>query len=308
MSKNSMKIGVIVARFQVAKIHPGHEHLMRTAEEHFEENLLVLGDHGGMRTDRDPLTYEERRAMILETFPDMNIQIERLRDHPFSHERWCNWLDDLVDAKYGDRQAIMIGSRDSFLTDYQKYGKHKTLYVEPICETSGTEMRRSIVDSPHMSAREKIIHHEQTRPAVGYSAADIAIVNDLSQSVLGIDKLWFDGLSSLPGGFVDPEKDESDEDAARRERSEELPSVQTSDKYTQLGPRIRIRDPRYRNSKDKIYSTLFVTNHRGGDLIPGDDAKGVRWFHRDELETKFVPWHQPLVQRLIERWDNQRKQ
>lgn len=302
------KLGVIVARFQVPDLHPGHLHLVRSAQEQCDELMIVLGDHGGLRTDRDPLTFQERRLMVEERFPDMNIEIERLRDHPFSHNRWSNWLDELVGSKYGEsRQVTMIGSRESFLDAYKESGKYAVQYIEPVSDVSGTDLRKSIMHSANMTAREAIIHHEQTRPAVAYSAADIAIVNDLSQRVVGISKRWFDGLYSLPGGFVDAEKDENDEDAARRERSEELPDIVTSDDYTQLGKRIRIDDPRYRKSKDKIYSSLFVTKHRDGALTPGDDAKGARWFERDELESMFVPWHQPLVKRLIERWDNQRK-
>ena len=301
-------VGVLAMRIQVDELHEGHKHLVHIAHDHCADTFIALGFHGGLRTDRDPLTFEERRAMILETFPaSMNIQIELLRDHPFSHERWCNWLDDLVASKYGNRPAVMIGSRDSFLGVYKKFGKHKTLFVEPVSDVSGSARRAAIVHSPAMSARQAIIHNELHRPAIAYSATDIAIVNDVRQEVLGIVKNWFDGLWSLPGGFVDPERDENDESAARRERGEELPMIKTPEAYSQLGPRIRVEDPRYRKSKDKIYSSLFVTRYRGGDLTPGDDAKGARWFGRDELKSMFVPWHQPLLDRIIARWDDQRK-
>jgi ADP-ribose pyrophosphatase YjhB (NUDIX family) len=300
-------VGVLVMRLQVPRPTKGHEHLVHMAHHEFRDKLIVLGDHGGLRTCRDPLTYNERKTMIQECFPaEMSIAVERLRDHPFSPRRWCNWLDDLVTSKYGDRPAVMIASRDGFLDIYKKFGRHETLYVEPLVDVSGTAVRESIQHSSAMSAREAIIHHEVNRPSIAYSAADIAVVDDLSERVLGIDKHWFDGLSSFPGGFVDPEKDENDESAARREQSEELPDIKTDGKYLQLGQRIRVADPRYRNSKDKIYASLFVTRYRSGTLTPGDDAKGARWFARDELVKKFVPWHQPHVRRIVMRWNTMR--
>lgn len=300
----SHNVGVAVVRFQVPELHPGHRHLISTLTERHAHKLIVVGDHGGMRTDKNPLTFIERKMMIEESFPPgMNIRIEKLRDHPFSNERWCHWLDDLVEKAYPGQKAVMFGSRDSFLSVYEQFGRHAVRMIEPITDISGTATRAAIVQSKSMKAREAIIYNELHRPAIAYSAEDIAIVDDVRERVLGITKLWFDGLWSLPGGFLDPEKDEHDEGGAKREKSEEVLGVSTTDVFMQLGPRIRVADPRYRDSKDKIYASLFVTQYRGGDPGAGDDAKGIRWFERDELEHMFVPWHQPHVERLKQRWD-----
>lgn len=304
MIRQLQDTGVIVARFQVPELHPGHRHLINHVKQIHSNMLIVLGNHGGLRTNHDPLTIPERTAMIRESCNWPNLRIESLRDHPFSHDRWSDWLDELVTSKFPGHGAIMYGSRQSFLDVYS--GKFKKQSVAPLDESSGTAQRAAIQPSSAMSAREAVIYNEMHRPSIAYSAADVAIVDDARERVLGITKHWFDGLWSLSGGFVDPEKDRHDEDTARRERGEEVLGVTTSDVYLKLGDRIRVDDPRYRKSKDKIFSQLFVTQFRGGSPGAGDDAKGVRWFERDELESMFVPWHQPLVARLKERWDHLR--
>jgi bifunctional NMN adenylyltransferase/nudix hydrolase len=294
-------VGVIVARFQVPELHAGHRHLIAEVLRRHPKAFIVLGDHGGLRTDRDPLTFKERAAMIEEAFPADSIMTGRLRDHPFCHKRWSAWLDELIESKYHHHKVVLYGSRDSFLDLYT--GGLTTQLIPAISTVSGTEQRKAIVHSPAMTARQAIIHHEMMRPAIAYSAADIAIVDDARERVLVITKHWFDGMWSLPGGFVDPEKDTDDEAAARRERGEEMLGITTGEEYEQLGARIKVADPRYRNAKDNIYATLFCTKYRGGVPEAGDDAKGVRWFSREDLRRMIVPWHQPHVERLVARWE-----
>lgn len=295
-------IGVIVMRVQVPKLHPGHQYLINHVTRIHSNTLIVLGNHGGLPTDRDPLTVAERTEMLRESYRDPNIKIDSLRDHPFSHVRWSAWLDELVEKNFPGRRACMYGgAHDSFLDVYT--GVHKKVPVARYLEESGTAQREAIVRSADMTARERAIYDQLHRPSILYSTVDIAPVDDAEERVLGVTKLWFDGKWSFSGGFVDPEKDRTDEDAARRERGEEVLGIKTFDVYQQLGKRMLVDDPRYRNSKDKIFTSLFVTQYRSGNAMPGDDAKGTRWFYRHELESMFVPWHQPLVERLKERWD-----
>lgn len=297
-------VGVIVARFQVADLHAGHRYLIEQTRCNFPKTFIVLGEHGGLRTERNPLTFQERELMIRESYPGADLDIDRLRDHPFCHLRWSDWLDELIQKRYPGEKAVMIGSRNSFLGAYT--GKHEKRECTAIDEKSGTEQRQNIKYSSGMNARAAIIFHEMNRHATAYSAADIAIVDDEHERVLAITKHWFDGLYSLPGGFVDPEKDSCDEDTARRERGEELLNIVTSDHYEQLGARIRVEDPRYRDSKDKIYTTLFCTSYQGGVPTPGDDAKGARWMSRSELDKLIVPWHKPQIERIKARWNTLR--
>src|SRR5262249_27900653 len=114
MNRQLDSIAVVAARFQVPELHPGHRHLIDKAIERHRNVLIVLGDHGGLRTAHDPLTFDERKEMVLERYVN-RVQIERLRDHPWSHERWSVWLDEIIESRYRSRPALLFHSRQSAL-------------------------------------------------------------------------------------------------------------------------------------------------------------------------------------------------
>ncbi len=294
MKRATNTVGVIVARFQVANLHAGHHFLINTVRSRHRRTLIVLGEHGGQRTDHDPLTFEERAEMISETYGD--VMVKRLRDHPYSNDRWSVWLDELVDA----RKAVMYGSRGGFLESYS--GAHTKRYLQPFDESSGTATRNALTYSASMRGREAIILTQTKRHPIAYSTNDVVIVDDRQERVLLGTKHWYDGMWSFLGGFLDPEKDITDEDGALRERGEEVKGIKVSPQLTQIGSRIKIDDPRYRASKDKIFTTLWRANYLSGEPSPADDIKGVRWFERSELHKALVPWHQPLYKRLDAHW------
>jgi ADP-ribose pyrophosphatase YjhB (NUDIX family) len=106
------------------------------------------------------------------------------------------------------------------------------------------------------------------------------------------------GLWRFPGGFVDPEKDNSAEDAASRELDEEVPGVKTT------APRyigsLKTNDTRYRERKDKIITSFFVMNHLYGELQAGDDLAAVKWMPVSiEHLVDVNPIHQKLFMDLI---------
>lgn len=146
-------------------------------------------------------------------------------------------------------------------------------------------------------------HNHSIRYATGFSTSDIAIVDDLRKRVLLITKKKFGSLWAFPGGFLDPVKDLTDEDTARRERGEEILDIRTGN-YLQLGPRVWVDDPRLRGTQDKIYTTFFVTPYLEGIPKPGDDAEKVQWFKHSELPSVLVPWHrQALLPKLEAYWE-----
>jgi ADP-ribose pyrophosphatase YjhB (NUDIX family) len=289
----------------VPDLHNGHRHLINHVREIHRDSdvLILLGDHGGERTDHDPLTFDERKEMIEQNFPGWNgLKIDRLLDHPWSHDRWAVKTDERIAAHYRSRGAVLYGSRGSgALALYT--GKHRRQYVEAVSENSGTLVRTSIRYKHSLDARSAIIFAQCKRHPILYSTVDVAIV-DKAQRVLLITKEVYDGKWSFPGGFVDPERDTTDEDAARREGKEEILNITTSDVFTQMGPRVKMDDPRYRDAKDKTATTFFRTEYIGGEAVGGDDAEaGVRWFTREELKSEIlVPWHRPLADRLEAYW------
>jgi bifunctional NMN adenylyltransferase/nudix hydrolase len=122
------KIGVIVARFQVSKLHEGHLHLIKYVPARHQSVLVVLGVHGGVRTKENPLTFAEREYMVRETIEHLyaaarhhSLAVLPLNDNPISHRFWCRDLDALIREKFPDREAVLYGSRNSFLAQYRQY-------------------------------------------------------------------------------------------------------------------------------------------------------------------------------------------
>jgi len=106
------------------------------------------------------------------------------------------------------------------------------------------------------------------------------------------------------GGFVDPEKDKSLEQANRRECYEEAgTNLECSDPKYLFS--FRVDDPRYRDSVDKIMSAVFLREYVYGTEKAGDDIKEVVWFSRPYVRKYYkevvVKEHWPLVEELIRR-------
>ena len=66
-----------------------------------------------------------------------------------------------------------------------------------------------------------------------------------------------------------------------------------------IGSRI-IDDWRYRKSRDKILTTLTVSDYLGGDAEPGDDIVEVGWFPLSSYGEVLVPEHHVLKDMLAE--------
>lgn len=293
----SPSLGVLVARFQGQRLHPGWLSIIEEVRSRHAWIMICLGEHGGLRTKRDPLTYAERRHMVKATYPEDDVMVVPLRDHPLSNERWSRDLDNLVTRKAGDAGAVLYGSRDSFIPAYT--GRYETHSITPKEKYSGTELRAEAVMPTTEEGRASIIHALNTRPDLAYSTVDIAILDRRRERVLLIGKSVFEEFVAFPGGFLDP-SDENDLVAAKRERTEEVLGI-TTGPYTWVG-RTRMNDPRYRGSSDGTHTTLFVTDYRGGTPAAGDDAETIGWYRRADLPNILVPWHRPLTQMLEAHW------
>lgn len=292
-------IGVVPGRFQVPALHTGHRKLIDHAFEQHERVLIVLcstllSKHG-MATARDPLPYAVREQMILETYP--NAEIAELFDHPIAPTYWSRDLDTLIESRYPGTGAVLYGSRDSFIPLYS--GHFPTVDVPMVTEgDSGTRLRAEISQPMTLEGRTGLIYGVRARRPSIYRTADIAVVDQ--DQVLLIGKDIHEGLLSFPGGFNDRLGD-SDEEAAIRELSEEIPGIV-------VGPfeyltTLDVDDPRYRTTEDGITGTFFRTRYQSGRPSPGDDADRVEWVQKDTLHTRLVPWHLPHAEFLLSHWN-----
>lgn len=133
-----MRTGAIVARFQVASLHEGHLHLIDRVKEQCDQLVILLGEPE-RPNKRNPLSFEIRKAMIMETYPD--VIFHQIRDH---HEDaiWNENLDNIL-SKY--ENVSLFGSRDSFFSFYT--GRFPRIEISELVGFSGTTEREKIANS-----------------------------------------------------------------------------------------------------------------------------------------------------------------
>jgi bifunctional NMN adenylyltransferase/nudix hydrolase len=85
--------GVIVGRFQVNSLHPGHLELFRQVSEKHDRVIVFVGVPRTVPTKRNPLDFEVRKKMIQHDYPDFIIL--PLRDEK-TDEFWSKQLDDMI--------------------------------------------------------------------------------------------------------------------------------------------------------------------------------------------------------------------
>lgn len=136
---------VLIGRFQ--PLHNGHVALIEQALQIADKVLILLGSSFAARTPKNPFTFDERKQMIRETFPEIidsrtgkpvlgkivnyanrelpsattttpynnRIFIEPLRDYFYSDDVWLAHVQTIC-AKYfdeGDTVALMGSYKDS---------------------------------------------------------------------------------------------------------------------------------------------------------------------------------------------------
>lgn len=109
-------------------------------------------------------------------------------------------------------------------------------------------------------------------------------------------------LWRFPGGFVEP-KHSSAEEAAAQEVHEETGGMAIHPKFEYIGS-IKIDDPRFRESQDKIITTFYEAQWKSGEAGEGpfDDIARTKWFDIDELDEKIQnPIHKDLFNMLLKR-------
>ncbi|MBC7981465.1 NUDIX domain-containing protein [Candidatus Parcubacteria bacterium] len=289
IQNQNKKVGVVVGRFQTPYLHDGHLFTLNKAAEN--RNLfVVVGVAQTIADDANPLDFKTREIMLKQAYP--NAVIRPIFDHS-SDVAWSMQLDNLIAEHFPEHEVIMFGSRDSFLPHY--HGAHKKEEIEsPIRHLSATALRndivREVIDSPEF--RAGAIYTSYGIYPTSFQTVDMVIQHSTRPQVIvgrkhGEDKWRF------PGGFVDP-KDQTLELAAKREVKEEVGNIEIDDiKYVASA---RVEDHRYRKSKHKVMTTLFVGTYIFGPLTAGDDLEEVRWQDLGTLTYSLIEGHKPLAE------------
>jgi len=143
---------------------------------------------------------------------------------------------------------------------------------------------------------------------VAFQTVDIAIMRteNLKTKVLLIQKVSSTeeekNLWRFPGGFVEPKKHKSKEQAASQEVNEET-QMSIHPDLLYIGSSV-IDDPRWRDTPHGVVTTLFEAKWKSGEAGEGpfDDAARTKWFDLDELNASNMnPIHAPLFAMLFHR-------
>lgn len=270
------EVGVIIGRFQTPALHEGHTSVLDKVTDMHSNVVVFLGVPRIQNTKRNPLDFSTRRKLIQESYPD--VIVLALPDHR-SDEKWSENVDNALATMFPETNAILYGSRDSFLPYYS--GKHETNELDQIASHNATDLRAEAatktLDSDEF--RAGVIYGITKQRPVTYPTVDIVVANYDGQILLARkpaeDKFRF------VGGFVD-RTDESYEVAARRELYEET-------KLSGLKPTYiasqQIVDWRYEREDSGIMTSLFLFYEwdQMGRAEASDDIAEVKWFDLSDL-------------------------
>lgn len=294
INPSDFEIGVIVARFQVHKLHEGHINLIDKVCANHKKVIIFLGvpQVGGTKTN--PLDFATRRAMIADKYPDIVILPHKDQR---SDQKWSENLDAEIRMPYGSKiTALLYGSRDSFIPHYK--GKFQTVELVTDVFYSGTEVRKQVSKEILNSEqfRAGIIHSIYAQWSVTYPTVDVVAYNDNGQILLG--KKPNENNYRFIGGFVD-RSDANWEQAARREFYEETGGCEIGNlEYVTSG---QINDWRYNKTEHGIMTTLFLGKFLFGAIQPSDDIASLHWVNPLDIniDTDIMDEHKELFKSLL---------
>lgn len=287
-------VGVIVGRFQVPELHKAHRELIETVRAHHKRVIILLGVSPVRITRNNPLDFMTRHSMLSKAYP--NIAVLPVKDMGDDNV-WSARVDSLINSIIEEKDAVIYGSRDSFIPHYK--GKFRTIELAPKHKISGSEIRRMASEEIRSSRdfRAGVVYAAFNRYPISYQTVDAAIIKDGKQVLLGKKNNDDGDRWRFFGGFVRPE-DTSLEEAVKREAFEETSGMSTgAPKY--IGS-FRVQDWRYKDETDKILTSLFILPYSFGATEASDDVDSAKWFTiKDIRREDIVPSHQVLLDALL---------
>lgn len=156
------KLAFIVGRFQ--PFHKGHQNLIDSALE-CDRVLIFLGSSQESRTYKNPLTYDERKNIILSNYSGENIDFVPLIDFE-SDEEWLNEIEKKLNH-YADEYSLIsvFCNKDQSTTVSNELFKNLNvtlMEVELSSNINATDVRKKIfLEKTDLSCLDEL--HENTK-------------------------------------------------------------------------------------------------------------------------------------------------
>jgi bifunctional NMN adenylyltransferase/nudix hydrolase len=290
--------GVLIGRLQTHCLHQAYRDIIETICHNHRRVVVLLGIPPVVHTRRNPLSFEARKQMILEAYP--NVTVLGVPDAK-SDKVWVHNLESTLRGYFPIGKFTLYGSRDAFVNCYlANGGKFNTVVLQDQINVSSTEFRKAasldVINSEDF--RAGVIHAAFNRYKSVISTVDIAVlgVGRHAGQVLMARKPN-ETLLRLFGGHVEPD-DPDLETAATREGWEEGKKKVGALIYICS---LRVDDWRWRSETDKIM-TVFFAGYESDESAAeaGDDVSDAAWVHLGNLREDMVePEHQPLARALL---------
>lgn len=147
MEKKPYKLGFLVGRFQL--LHLGHEDMINKALYLCDRVAVFVGSSQESGTAKNPLSYEERKAMLKAVYGD-KIEIYPLPDIGVgNNSKWGDYVLQTVFNSLGTIPDVFISGKESRRNgwfDSEAGQGIAELYVSKTVEISASEMRRYVID------------------------------------------------------------------------------------------------------------------------------------------------------------------
>lgn len=288
-------VAAAAMRLQTPYLHEVHREILDHLTQQHEKVVILLGIAPILNSITNPLTFQQRRDMLQESYPDIIV----LKDVAVpSDELWSKNLDKEIKSILTPNDTVILyGGRDSCLPHYT--GKFPTRELVSSTVVSSTEIRRKISKGGINSSdfRAGVVWATANRYPTCFPTVDVAIFNDDYSKIL-LARKEYETKFRLVGGFADPTSISLEADA-RREVQEETGLEITEPKY--VASRL-INDWRYAKEKDAIKTTVFKAQLFYGSPKPMDDIVECRWFDLDKLQLKrdVVITHHEILTLVLE--------
>ena len=294
---SNKSIGVLVGRFQTPVLLDGHREVIAKflATKH-EKHVVILGIPATKATRHNPFDFNSRKRMLQNEYGSQ-FDIMYLKDCNDDAE-WSRQLDGMI-AQMSDK-ATIYGVEGNVASKY-----HGAYGVASLETTAYSNWQESCKSQGRMqydleSWMQGVAWATQQRYPTAYATVDCAIFDDDTMTKLWMARKPQEPYYRFVGGFVDPNLDDSHEDAAIREAREETCMDCEVKQY--LGS-YKIDDWRYRDEDDKIITSLFAMVRRGGVPHPHDDVEELRLVDLRDIpdDLNIMPEHRAMFDSLVKK-------
>lgn len=297
-------VGVVVGRFQIAKLHPGHRQLLDLVASRHRRVLVLLGSPRWLGGKIDPLDYTTRAKMFNEEYPNFIT-------HPITDcqtdEEWSANVDKIIRSIYPLDNATLYGGRNGFTSRYKgTYPTHTTVEQQ---EYSGTTERDKLSSLPRASAdfRAGVIYDRLNLPEYPIMCVDAAILKlgpDWIPEGPGIEVLVVrkpdESTWRFPGGKIEPD-DLTLEIAVKREAREET-GVEVGVTPIYIGSFTSLPEWRAKQAGKTVASAFYALPYIYGCPRGQDDVADAKFIELENLTVEQMEdCHKPFLD-ILKKW------